>query len=107
MRISFLNSINNYSKVISDYKNVRTRLVPEYSKIDCNRNIFELKTQRNVDDITQFVIDTKLKNIPEICNEEFEKEELIKLNNSHSAYLHKSSTLDRIEYVIQKLKKGE
>ena len=77
MRISVLNSINNYSKVISDYKFIHNKFISEPTKVCFKSNNYEIKTQRKPDDITQYIIDVKLNDSPKIDKQKDRQEKLL------------------------------
>lgn len=107
MRISILNSINNYSNVISDYKFIRNKFASVTSPLSFKSNNYEINTRRKPDDIIQYVIDTKLKDSPKISRKEERQEKLVEKYDGHLALLRRSPMIDRVEYAIAKLKKGE
>lgn len=107
MRISVLNSINNYSKVISDYKFIRNKFASKPTKVCFKNNNYEIKTQRKPDDIAQYIIDAKLKDSPKIDKQKERQEKLVEKYDNHIGLLRKAPMLDRIDYAIAKLKKGE
>ena len=107
MRISVLNSINNYSKVISDYKFIHNKFISEPTKVCFKSNNYEIKTQRKPDDITQYIIDVKLNDSPKIDKQKDRQEKLLEKYDGHLGLLRNAPMLDRIDYAIAKLKKGE
>ena len=107
MKIGALNSINNYSKVVSDYKSARRKITPECRAVTFKNNDFEIKTGRKIDDISQFIIDTKKINTQSINKKETQEKEAIKKYDRNLALLRKAPILERFDYVIGKLKQGE
>ena len=107
MKISAYNSINSYSKVISDYKSIRRKITPEESSVQFKENNFQINTRRAPNEITQFIIDANLKSSPKIDNKEKKKKDVIEKYDRHLALLRRAPILDRIDFVIEKLKRGE
>ena len=83
MKISVLNSIN--------FKN----------------NYFEIKTQRTTNDISQFVIDTKINNLQKVDKQEKRQAEILEKYDKNVGLLRNAPILDRFDYAIAKLKHGE
>ena len=107
MKISAYNSINSYSKVISDYKSIRRKITPEKSSVQFKENNFQISSRRAPNEITQFIIDTNLKSSPKIDNKEKKKKDVIEKYDGHLALLRRAPILDRFDFVIEKLKRGE
>ena len=107
MKISAYSSINNYSKVIADYKTTRRKIAPEESSVQFKENNFQISSRRAPNEITQFIIDTNLKSSPKIDNKEKKKKDVIEKYDGHLALLRKAPILDRFDFVIEKLKRGE
>ena len=107
MKISAYSSINNYSKVIADYKTTRRKIAPEESSVQFKENKFQISSRRAPNEITQFVIDANLKSSPKIDNKEKKKKDVIEKYDGHLALLRRAPILDRFDFVIEKLKRGE
>jgi len=107
MKISAYSSINNYSKVIADYKTTRRKIAPEESSVQFKENNFQISSRRAPNEITQFIIDANLKSSPQIDNKEPKKKDVIEKYDGHLALLRRAPILDRIDFVIEKLKRGE
>ena len=107
MKISAYSSINNYSKVIADYKTTRRKIAPEESSVQFKENNFQISSRRAPNEITQFIIDANLKSSPQIDNKEKKKKDVIEKYDGHLALLRRAPILDRIDFVIEKLKRGE
>ena len=107
MNIQAINSLNNYPKIVSDYNSVRQKIVPKEKSVQFRNNNFEIKVQRQANDIAQFIIDANLKSSPKIDNKEPKKVDVIEKYDGHLALLRKAPMIDRIDYVIEKLKCGE
>lgn len=105
MKISVLNSLNNYNKVISDYKYIRNKIVPKNSPVNFKGDNLDIRTQRPSKDISQFIIDAKINNSQKIDNKK--QEELIEKYDKNIGLLRNAPILDRFDYVITKLKQGE
>jgi len=107
MKISAYSSINNYSKVIADYKTTRRKIAPEESSVQFKENNFQISSRRAPNEITQFIIDANLKSSPQIDNKEKKKKDVIEKYDGHLALLRRAPILDKIDFVIEKLKRGE
>ena len=107
MKISAYSSINNYSKVVADYKTIRRKITPEESSVQFKENNFQISSRRAPNEITQFIIDTNLKSSPKIDNKEKKKKDVIEKYDGHLALLRRAPLLDRFDFVIEKLKRGE
>ena len=107
MKINAYNSINSYSNIISDYKSIRRKITPEEPSVQFKENNFQINTRRAPNEITQFIIDTNLKSSPKIDNKEKKKKDVIEKYDGHLALLRRAPILDRFDFVIEKLKRGE
>ena len=107
MKINPYGSINSYSKVIADYKSIRRKIMPEDSVVEFKRNEFQITSHRAPKEISQFIVDANLKASPKIDNKENKKVDVIEKYDGHLASLRRAPIVDRIDYVIEKLKRGE
>ena len=107
MKISAYSSINDYSKVIADYKIIRRKIAPKESSVQFKGDVFNITTKRVPNEISQFIVDANLKSSPQIDNKEKKKKDIIEKYDGHLALLRRAPILDRIDFVIEKLKRGE
>ena len=109
MKINSVGIINSYQRVTSDYKSIRRKISPEHSAVNFSGEVREISTRRVSEEISKFIVDANL-TVPQKKIEKTEKskkKDVIEKYDGHLAKLRRAPILDRLDYVIEKLKQGE
>ncbi len=108
LQVNGINQINSYARVVSDYKNIRRKLKPEDSAVNFKGMSSEINTRRVPNELTKFIVDANIQTTPiTIKTEEKKKADVVEKYDGHLASLRRAPIIDRLDYVIEKLKRGE
>ena len=105
--ISAYSAVNNYTQIISDYRNIQQQVVNE--KPVEKSKIYAMGTLRRPEDITERVISSKISFKAEKPKkiDTTQTDKKIEKYDKDISLLRNAPILERLDYVIEKLKRGE
>ena len=108
LKINRINQIDSYTEIISDYKKIRKKINSENTAVKFSGVRTEINTKRVPNELTTFIVDSSLQTSPiAVKTDEKKKKDVVAKYDGHLASLRRAPIVDRLDYVIEKLKRGE